>query len=137
MILCRYPPLTNNHVCLTTPCCTPRQSALGSHVEQFKNNIFAGGTVPGASGPGQHGLGNHEDKKKEPKVQPMSRRISKCIGQCSSKITEVLSWQSKLQENKPGLNLECSTFNINLVFDLQLGPFSGAMTNRPLRPIPC
>ena len=111
MFVCVYgwkPPLTNAHVGLGTSCCAPRQHALGSHVEKFKNNMFAGGTVLGASGQGQPG--NDDKNKKEPKVQPMSKRISKSIGQCSSKMTEVLSWQSKLHENKAGLNLDCSPF---------------------------
>ena len=39
------------------------------------------------------------------KTQPMSKKLSTFISQCSGKMTEILSWQAKLDENKSGLIL--------------------------------
>ncbi len=48
-----------------------------------------------------------EPTKPQAKVKPMSRRLATNISQCSSKITEILSWEAKLKENKNGLSLAC------------------------------
>ena len=56
-----------------------------------------GGVAPGQGGP--------PEKKAKDKVKPMSKRLSSSISLCSSKMNEVLVWQSKLQENKVGLHL--------------------------------
>lgn len=55
-----------------------------------------GGDIP-APAPG--------DNQKGGKAKPMSRKLSTAISQCSAKMTEVLSWQCKLDENKGGLQL--------------------------------
>ena len=46
------------------------------------------------------------DEKKTKGQKAMSKRLSGAISQCSSKMTEVLSWQSKLQDNKVGMILD-------------------------------
>ena len=47
----------------------------------------------------------HEEKDKAKKQKPLSKKLSSNISACSSKMTEILSWQSKLDENKTGLML--------------------------------
>lgn len=54
---------------------------------------------------GGEGNGDGSGNKKAPKPKPMSRRLSTSIATCSSKVTEILSWISKLDENKTGMNL--------------------------------
>lgn len=58
---------------------------------------------PGA--PGSKGEEEIPDPKRKDKVKPMSRKMTGCISQCSAKLTEILAWQSKLDENKNGLTL--------------------------------
>lgn len=43
--------------------------------------------------------------EKKPKEKPMSKKVATAISQCSSKLTEILSWKAKLQENTGGLML--------------------------------
>lgn len=57
--------------------------------------------VPGGNRPTETDPKNAKGNK----VKPMSKRISSNITACSSKMTEILSWQSKLSENKTGLIL--------------------------------
>ena len=52
-----------------------------------------------------HPAGETPAAEKKGKPKPMSKRISTNISQCSAKMTEILSWQAKLDENKPGLIL--------------------------------
>lgn len=54
-------------------------------------------------GNGGGGPGGGDEKKN--KVKPMSKKISTALSQTSSKMTEILAWQAKLQENKAGLLL--------------------------------
>ena len=69
-------------------------------------NFDGQGGTGGSGGAGeQAGVPQTDDPKKEKKSKPMSRRLSAIISQCSSKMTEILSWQSKVAENKPGLML--------------------------------
>eukprot|EP00435_Cladocopium_sp_Y103_P013603 s3511_g3.t1 len=74
--------------------------ALGPHMDKFKSLTFGGGSHEGEGSLPPDG---NVPGKKEPKVQPMSKRLSKYISQCSTKMTDVLAWKSKLDENKTGL----------------------------------
>lgn len=47
---------------------------------------------------------------KDKKQKPMSKRLSAFISQCSAKMTEIMSWQAKLDENKIGLILVGTDF---------------------------
>lgn len=57
----------------------------------------------GSGGPPADGKPPRGPKKE---TKTLSRKITGSIAQCSAKMTEILSWQSKLAENKNGLNLE-------------------------------
>jgi hypothetical protein len=70
-------------------------------MDKFKGINFGGGGPKAAAGSLPAPDGNVP--KKEAKVQPMSKRFSKYISQCSTKMTDVLAWKSKLDENKTGL----------------------------------
>ena len=47
---------------------------------------------------------NQPPKKTKP-PKTISKQMTGCISQCSSTMTEILSWQAKLAENKTGLIL--------------------------------
>lgn len=73
---------------------------------------FALGSFGGAAGSGEPGQGgpnptgppaDGKPPRKDKQQKPMSRKITTGISQCSAKMTEILSWQSKLVENKNGL----------------------------------
>lgn len=70
---------------------------MAPEIEKLKGVSF------GATAQPQDTIGNNEPKP--PKAKPMSRRLSTSIAQCSSKITEIVSWEAKLAENKAGLKL--------------------------------
>ena len=114
--------------------------ALGPQFDKLKSVSFE--SDPGAGGGGA--LPDHDDqsKNKNAKAKPMSKKLSSSISACSSKLTEILSWQSKLGENKVGLILGCTdptrlfnilSLNLTLVVILfvkgchQLGTRSGAL----------
>ena len=82
-------------------CTEPRQNAMGVHMKALQGVSFGGGGGGGGS-VGPHGNLPAAPEKKD-KVKPMSRRLSNSIGQCSTKMNEILVWKAKLQENKPGL----------------------------------
>ena len=69
-------------------------------MDKFKGISFGGG---GSKAEGSLPAPDGNVPKKEPKVQPMSKKLSKYISQCSTKMTDVLAWKSKLDENKSGL----------------------------------
>ena len=75
------------------------RQGLVPQLDKLKAVSFAAAGTEGKPKP------QEDDNKKNPKVKPMSKRVSTSISQCSSKMTEILSWQSKLAENKSGLNL--------------------------------
>ena len=84
-----------------------RKKAMLPEVQKLQSfpggmpHVSADGVVPGA---------NQEPNKgpripKAPKVKPISRQVTGCLTQCSAKMTEIISWQSKLTDNKSGLIL--------------------------------
>lgn len=75
-----------------------RQHAFGSKLAQIQASYDGG---QGAGGGG----GGPELPENQKKTKPLSKRLSTAISQCSSKMTDVLAWQSKIKENKTGLNL--------------------------------
>ena len=83
----------------------PRQNAMGGHLKALQGVSFGGGGSGGAGSVGPHGNPPPAPDKKD-KVKPMSKRLSTSIGQCSTKVNEILVWKAKLQENKPGLKLD-------------------------------
>ena len=69
-------------------------------MDKLKMNFDAAAGPPNeAPQPGEGG------GRKQPKIKPLSKRISSSIAMCSSKMTEILSWQAKLAENKGNLKL--------------------------------
>ena len=77
----------------------PRQKAMGPKMERLGSVTFGGG--------GTGGVGETPNlEEKQPKVKPMSKRLAGSISQCSSKMTEILSWESKVQDNKSGMSLD-------------------------------
>ena len=75
---------------------------MGSDVVSKMTSVSFG--ADGSAGPPQPAIPDQENKKGN-KTKPMSKKISSSITSCSSKMTEILSWQSKLTENKSGLIL--------------------------------
>lgn len=71
--------------------------ALGPSVAAMKAPGQGQGTVPGRV--------DENEPENNKKAKPLSRRLSTSIGACSTKMTDVLSWDSKLAENKIGLIL--------------------------------
>lgn len=70
------------------------------HLDTFKGCNLQDGTAPaGVEVPNPGGL------PKDKKQKPMSKKLSSFISQCSGKMTEIMSWQAKLDENKSGLIL--------------------------------
>ena len=69
-------------------------------MDKLKMNFDAAAAAPpnGSPQPGEGG-------RKPPKIKPLSKRISSSIAMCSSKMTEIMSWQAKLAENKGDLKL--------------------------------
>ena len=85
---------------------------MGPQFDKVKAISFDGGD-PAA---GTSSEKNDEDNKKQAaKVKPMSKKVSTTISTCSSKMTEILSWQAKLQENKVGLKLGFAHISFELV----------------------
>lgn len=76
-----------------------RQAAMGPEIEKLKAVSFDQGE---AKKPPENLKGGGEPKAK---AKPVSRRLSTNISQCSAKITEIVSWEAKLAENKAGLKL--------------------------------
>ncbi len=74
----------------------------GGALEKLKAVSFG---AEQAAGGGGGGTGLPQDDPKKPKVKPMSKKLSGAISQSSSKMTEILAWQAKLQENKAGMIL--------------------------------
>lgn len=97
-----------------------RQKAMGPGMDALKAVSFGLGTGSGSLGADQkqaggEGNGDGPGNKKAPKPKPMSRRLSTSIATCSSKMTEILSWKSKLDENKTGMNLNTIKFDLENV----------------------
>ena len=97
--------------------CGIRKTTMLPEVQRLQSfpggmpHVGADGGVPGA---------NHETNKgprvpKAPKVKTISRQVTGCLTQCSAKMTEIISWQSKLTENKCGLTLAHKNWQVYLL----------------------
>lgn len=75
----------------------------GGGLEKLQAVSFGAEPTGPTGGNGGGGPGGGDEKKN--KVKPMSKKISTALSQTSSKMTEILAWQAKLQENKAGLLL--------------------------------
>lgn len=84
-----------------------RGSVMGPEMGKIDNVSFGARGQPG--NPGADGVPGQPDQSqkpgKAPKQKPMSKKLSGNISTCSAKMTEILSWQSKLDQNTGGLNL--------------------------------
>ena len=79
---------------------------MGPQLDMFNSCSLqegAEGTPKDPETPGPSGVNRQ-------KTKPMSKKLSTFISQCSAKMTEILSWQAKLDENKSGLILVGTDF---------------------------
>lgn len=83
-------------------------SVMGPEMGKINNVSFGARGQPG--NPGTDGVPGQPDQSqkpgKVPKQKPMSKKLSGNISTCSAKMTEVLSWQSKLDQNTGGLTAQ-------------------------------
>lgn len=82
---------------------------MGTEIDKLKAFSF------GAGSSGDPSVVIPEQPQK--KQKPMSKKLSSTISQCSEKMTEVVSWEAKIKENKAGLKLNmCLILHILCVF---------------------
>ena len=84
-----------------------RGTVMGPEMGKISKVSFGPSGIAGNGNGG--GAPGHVDQNQKPnkvaKPKPMSKKLSGNISTCSAKLTEVLSWQSKLDQNASGLNL--------------------------------
>ena len=86
-----------------------RKNVMLPEVQKLKSLPGLQGGVPSQALGQGNGLDVGPDRtpasKKNKPPKTMSKQITSCISSCSAKMTEILSWQAKLAENKNGLIL--------------------------------